>query len=171
MHAPVFMGPPNALESTGIMLVSGDQSMIERLQPELSKMTGKLINLGLEEGKAAGIKLAGNSFLIGFTAALSDTLAVAKAHGIKAQEVQDLFNTWNPGAGTPARLKRITDGKYHNPSWELNMARKDAGLMMDAVNAAGTNLTVIPAVAALMDQWIAKGYANDDWSVIAMDNI
>jgi 3-hydroxyisobutyrate dehydrogenase len=33
VHAPVFMGPSNALESTGIMLVSGDQSVIEKLQP------------------------------------------------------------------------------------------------------------------------------------------
>ena len=30
LHAPVFMGPQNALESTGFMLVSGDQSVIER---------------------------------------------------------------------------------------------------------------------------------------------
>lgn len=30
LHAPVFMGPQNALESTGYMLVSGDQSVIEQ---------------------------------------------------------------------------------------------------------------------------------------------
>ena len=29
-HAPVFMGPQNALESTGIMLVSGDRARVER---------------------------------------------------------------------------------------------------------------------------------------------
>ncbi|RZK18153.1 MAG: NAD(P)-dependent oxidoreductase, partial [Pedobacter sp.] len=38
LHAPVFMGPPNALESTGSMLVSGDQEVIKKLHPELSKM-------------------------------------------------------------------------------------------------------------------------------------
>src|SRR5690349_10516299 len=42
IHAPVFMGPPNALEGTGTMLVSGDQQIIKSLEPELSKMTGKL---------------------------------------------------------------------------------------------------------------------------------
>ena len=45
-HAPVFMGPQNALESTGIMLASGDRARFDRLSPELSKMTGKLLYMG-----------------------------------------------------------------------------------------------------------------------------
>jgi 3-hydroxyisobutyrate dehydrogenase len=165
------MGPPNALESTGFMLISGDQSVIGKLEPELSKMTGKLINLGPEDGKAAGLKLTGNLFLLSLTAGLSDALALAKIHGIKPDEILNLFNNWNPGAMAPARLKKITEGKFNEPSWELNMARKDAGLMMKAAKQAGTRLTVIPAIADIMDQWIDKGHGSDDWSVIAKDSI
>ncbi|MGZ3834668.1 MAG: NAD(P)-dependent oxidoreductase [Mucilaginibacter sp.] len=171
LHAPVFMGPANALDSTGSMLVSGDQAVISRFEPELSKMTGKLINLGPEEGKAAGMKLIGNLFLISLTAGLSDTLALGKAQGISADDIMGLFNSWNPGAMMPARLKRITEGDFKNPSWELNMARKDAGLMIAAAKDGGTHLSVIPAIAAEMDKWIEKGHGSDDWSVIAADNI
>jgi 3-hydroxyisobutyrate dehydrogenase len=171
LHAPVFMGPQNALESTGNMLVSGDQTVISKVEPELSKMTGKLVNFGPVEGKAAGIKLTGNLFLISLTAGLSDTLAVAKAQGIDAHEILSLFDAWNPGSSAPARLKRIIDGNFHNPSWELNMARKDAGLMIEAAKQGGTRLVAIPPIAAEMDQWIEKGHGNDDWSVIASDNI
>ena len=135
LHAPVFMGPKNALESTGYMLVSGDQAVIGKVESELSAMTGKLINLGPKEGKAAGIKLTGNLFLITLTAGLSDALALAKAEGISAADVAELFNQWNPGASIPARLKFITAGDFSRPSWELNMARKDAGLMMAAAPA------------------------------------
>lgn len=171
LHAPVFMGPQNALESTGFMLVSGDQSVINKFETELSQMTGKLINFGDEEGKAAGMKLTGNLFLLSLTAGLSDALALSKAHGIAAQEVLNLFNNWNPGSMVPARLQKITEGKFNEPSWELNMARKDAGLMLSAAKEAGASLAVIPAIAAVMDQWIAKGHGNDDWSVIAKDGI
>jgi 3-hydroxyisobutyrate dehydrogenase len=171
VHAPVFMGPQNALEGTGFMLVSGDQTIIRNLEPQLSKMTGKLINFGTEEGKAAGIKLTGNLFLLSLTAGLSDALALAKAHNIEAQEVLNLFNSWNPGALVPARLKKMTEGKFNEPSWELNMARKDAGLMMNAAKQSGTNLAILPAIATVMDQWIAKGHGNEDWSVIAKDSI
>ena len=171
LHAPVFMGPQNALESTGFMLVSGDQSVIEKHTPALSAMTGKLINFGVEEGKAAGLKLSGNLFLLSLTAGLADALALAKVHGIAASELLTLFNNWNPGAMVPARLKKITEAKFNQASWELNMARKDAGLMMDAANEAATTLGIIPAIAKVMDQWIANGHGTDDWSVIAKDSV
>jgi 3-hydroxyisobutyrate dehydrogenase len=171
LHAPVFMGPQNAFESSGFMLVSGDQQAIEKMEAHLSKMTGKLLNFGPEEGKAAGIKLTGNLFLLSLTAGLSDALALAKAQGIKAEEILNLFSSWNPGAAAPARLKKISEGKFNEPSWELNMARKDAGLMLSAAKEAGASLAIIPAIANVMDQWIAKGHGSDDWSVIAKDSI
>ncbi|TCC88502.1 NAD(P)-dependent oxidoreductase [Pedobacter frigiditerrae] len=171
LHAPVFMGPPNALESSGNMLVSGDQQVIKSVEAELAKMTGKLINFGSEEGKAAGIKLIGNLFLISMTAGLSDALALAKALSIDAANIAELFASWNPGAGAPARLDKLRAGEFSKPSWELDMARKDAGLMMDAASEKGIKLTVLPAVAAEMDNWIAKGHGTDDWSVIAKNNL
>src|ERR1700733_15182737 len=51
IHAPVFMGPPNALESTGYMLISGNQQIVSKISPELSAMTGQLINFGNEPNK------------------------------------------------------------------------------------------------------------------------
>jgi len=171
LHAPVFMGPQNALESTGFMLVSGDQPVIAKHESELSRMTGKLLNFGDKEGKAAGIKLSGNLFLLSLTAGLADSLALAKVHGIKPAELLQLFSSWNPGAAVPARLKRITEARFNEPSWELNMARKDAGLMLSAASEGGADLAVIPAIAAVMDTWIDKGHGNDDWSVIAKDSL
>lgn len=171
LHAPVFMGPQNALESTGNMLVSGDQEVIRQVEPELSKMTGKLVNFGATEGKAAGMKLTGNLFLLTLTAGIADTLTFAKALGIPAGDVSALFDSWNPAAAMPSRLKRITTGNFTQPSWELNMARKDAGLMLAAATEQNATLSLIPAIADLMDQWIDKGHGNDDWSVIAKDAV
>jgi len=166
LHAPVFMGPQNALDSTGYMLVSGDQSVISKLETELSKMTGKLVNFGPEEGRAAGMKLVGNCFLVAFTAGIADTLSLGKALDIPLNDIFTLFDAWNPGAMLPARLKRMTSGTYDKPSWELNMARKDTGLFIQAAAQKGIPLAVIPAIAAEMDRWIKKGHGNEDWTVI-----
>lgn len=169
LHAPVFMGPVNALESTGYMLVSGDQSVISQLEPVLSQMTGKVLNFGAEEGKAAGMKLIGNLFLVTFTAGIADTLSLAKALHIPLEDLSTLFDSWNPGAMLAARLQRVAGGKYDQPSWELNMARKDTQLFMEEAAQGGTSLAVIPAIAAEMDKWIAKGHGGDDWTVIGKD--
>ena len=171
LHAPVFMGPANALERSGSMLVSGDQKVIGKLSPELSVMTGKLINLGAEEGKAAGMKLVGNLFLLSMTAGVSDTLSLAKSLHIPAVDVLELFGNWNPGSAMPARMKKMTEGNFSQPSWELNMARKDAGLMISAADKAGQKLALIPAIAKVMDEWIERGHGSDDWTVISKDNI
>jgi 3-hydroxyisobutyrate dehydrogenase len=171
LHAPVFMGPQNAFDSTGFMLVSGNQSVITTLEPELAKMTGKVINFGEVEGKAASMKLIGNLFLVTFTAGLADTLSLAKALQIPVSDISTLFDQWNPGAMLPARLKRMTGGTYDKPSWELNMARKDTQLFLEAAAAGGTSLAVVPAIAAEMDKWIAKGHGNDDWTVIGKEAI
>jgi 3-hydroxyisobutyrate dehydrogenase len=171
VHAPVFMGPPQALESTGFMLVSGDQEVIAQLTPALSKMTGKLLNFGPEPGRAAGMKLLGNLFLVAFTSGIADTLTLAKAMNIPFSELFTLFDSWNPGAILPARLKRITSGDYSSPSWELSMARKDTGLFLQEAQRNGATLAVIPAIAAEMDRWIQKGHGSDDWTVIAKDAV
>jgi len=171
LHAPVFMGPSNALEGSGSMLVSGDQGVIERLESELSKMTGRLINLGTQDGKAAALKLIGNSFLLSMTAGLSDTLALAKAQGVSSGDVAELFSSWNPGANMPNRLNKLIEGNFTSPSWELDMARKDAGLMMKVADEAQVKLAVIPGLAAVMDSWIEKGHGNEDWSVIVKDSL
>lgn len=171
LHAPVFMGPPNALESTGMMLVSGNQQVIAALQPELEKMTGKLFNAGPQEGRAAGLKLLGNLFLLTLTAGIADTLALAKALEIPTGDVSALFDSFNPGAAMPARLKKIATGRFNEPSWELVMARKDAGLMMDAAASGNVTLTVLPTIAKEMDNWIARGHGTEDWTVIAKNSL
>jgi 3-hydroxyisobutyrate dehydrogenase len=171
LHAPVFMGPSNALDSTGYMLVSGDQTVISKVEADLSKMTGKLLNFGAEEGKAAGMKLIGNSFLVTFVAGIADMLSLAKALQIPSSDISTLFDSWNPGAGLPARLKKMTSNTFDQPSWELSMARKDTQLFIDTAAKGGTKLAVIPAIATEMDRWIKSGHGNQDWTVIGKDAV
>jgi 3-hydroxyisobutyrate dehydrogenase len=171
LHAPVFMGPQNALESTGNMMVSGDQEVIAKVMPELAKMTGNVINFGTQANKAAGIKLLGNLFLLSMTAGIADTLSLAKGLGIPVSDVTALFDSWNPGAMLPVRLKKMTSGSFDKPTWELNMARKDARLMIEAAKKGGVKLAIIPAIAQEMDRWIEKGHGQDDWTVIGKDAI
>jgi 3-hydroxyisobutyrate dehydrogenase len=169
LHAPVFMGPQNALESTGLMLVSGDAALVESVTPQLSAMTGKLHSLGTRPDAAAAFKLMGNLFLMFLTTGLSDMLALGKALDVPAAEASKLFDVFNPGATVGARMKRMTEAKFSEASWELSMARKDARIMMDEAAQKHVPLAVLPAIAARMDAVIAEGHGNDDWTVLAKD--
>jgi len=168
-HAPVFMGPQNALEATGVMMASGERDRFDRLEPELAKMTGRLVYLGTEPERAASFKLLGNSFLMFMTAGFADFLTLARALNVPAREAASLFKFFNPGVSAPARLERVLGAKFEDPSWELVMARKDARLMIEAVAQTGGSLAVLPAIAETMDRFIARGHSHDDWTVIAKD--
>lgn len=168
-HAPVFMGPQNALESTGIMLLSGDPARAESLRPVLEKMTGKLVYLGPEPERAASFKLLGNLFLMFLTAGVAEVLTLAKALGIEPAAAVALFDAFNPGAMVPARAQRMAGGDFSTPSWELSMARKDARLMIEEGERSNVPLSMLPAIAATMDRYIERGHAHDDWTVIAKD--
>lgn len=169
LHAPVFMGPQNAADSTGVMLVSGDRTVVERARPLLTPMTGKLVDVGERVDAAAGFKLLGNLFLMSLAAGFVDMLTLGRAMGFAPAEVGSLFDAFNPGAQVPTRFKRLIDGAYADPSWELAMARKDASLMQAETAAAGLALELLPVVIARMDAAIQAGDAHADWTVIARD--
>lgn len=170
IHAPVFMGPVNALEGTGTMMVSGDQEVIRSLEPALSAMTGKLWNLGHRPDKAAAVKLLGNLFHITLMGGITDLLTLAGSLEVPASELGPLLDLLNPGAVARARLKKIGSNTFDQASWELAMSRKDARLMAEQAAATHTSLTVIPAVAEKMDRLIGQGYAQHDWTVLAKDS-
>ena len=167
LHAPVFMGPQNAAESTGLMLVAGDRAIVEEATPDLKTMTGKLVDFGAQEGRASAMKLLGNLFLMALAAGFADMIALGKAMGVSPEEAGSLFEHFNPGASLGARYKRMIEGDYDHPSWDLAMARKDARLMEG--EAAGASLMVLPGIAAAMDAMIARGHGEQDWTVIAKD--
>jgi 3-hydroxyisobutyrate dehydrogenase len=168
VHAPVFMGPQNALDSTGLMLVSGERARVDPLKPVLELMTGKLLDLGTRVDAAAAYKLMGNCFLMFLTTGLAEMLMLAKTFGIAPEEAVKLFESFNPGATIGARAKRMLDTTA-DPSWELAMARKDARLMLEEAARAGTTLSVLPAIAARMDEVIADGHGKSDWTVLGRD--
>jgi len=157
VHAPVFMGPANAAEGTGLMLVSGAQARHDALLPELQRMTGQVVYLGEDPSRAAAFKLFGNMTLIGILGVLADVNRLAHALGIPTAEAFSLFKHFNPGQTLPARAARIESADVTAPSFELAMARKDLRLMMDEAARGGTELFVTPAIAAMFDAAIARG--------------
>lgn len=157
VHAPVFMGPANALEGTGLMLVSGAKARHDALLPALQQMTGNVLYLGEAPERAAAFKLFGNLTLIGVMGVLGDVNRLAHAVGIPTDEAFSLFKHFNPGQTLPARAARIESGDVNSPSFEVSMARKDVRLMIEEARRGGLELFVMPGVAAMFDAAIARG--------------
>lgn len=166
VHAPVFMGPQNAREATGFMLISGDPAVRERVKPLLAPMTGTLLDLGDDPSRAATFKLMGNLVLISVSGVLSDMFALARAGGVAPDDAAKLFDAFNPGAMIPGRVKAMAAGKTQPASFELTMARKDLRLAAEEAQRNGHPLDVVPAVGALFDRYIAAGLGRHDTGIV-----
>jgi len=167
LHTPVFMGPANALEATGVMLASGPRERFDLVRPELEKMTGRLVYLGADAERAAVFKLLGNLFLIEMMASVTDVFSLAKSGGVTPADAATLFDLFNPAAFLVPRAKRMLESNFDDASFTLEMARKDVRLMLESAERAGVHLIELPGVAREMDQWLSRGHAKDDWTVIA----
>ncbi|MBL0296165.1 MAG: NAD(P)-dependent oxidoreductase [Betaproteobacteria bacterium] len=157
VHAPVFMGPANALEGSGLMLLSCAQAQHDALLPALQQMTGKVVHVGEAPERAAAFKLFGNLTLIGIIGVLGDVNRLAAAVGISTQDAFSLFEHFNPGQTLPARAARIASADVTRPSFELAMARKDVRLMIEEARRGGFELPVTAGVAALFDAALSRG--------------
>ena len=166
LHAPVFMGPPNALNSTGVMMASGERARFDAVKADLEKMTGQLIHLGEDPSRAAAMKLLGNHLIVSFATGLSDTLSLCQAMNLPQDEITHLLEFFNPGTQLPVRLARIRARDFDNPTWTLDMARKDVRLMMDAAGKADVELIALPAIAEAMDARQQDGDGSRDWTIV-----
>ena len=167
VHAPVFMGPANAREGSGLMLISGERPRYDALRPTLEPLTGNLVYLGEEPSRAAAFKLFGNLALIGMLGVLGDVNRLAHSLGISTPEAMGLFKQFNPGQLLPGRVAKIASGDFSPPSFEVTMARKDVRLMVEEAQRHGVELPVMRGVAAAYDEAIARGDGALDSSAVA----
>jgi 3-hydroxyisobutyrate dehydrogenase-like beta-hydroxyacid dehydrogenase len=77
-----------------------------------------------------------------------------------------LFDVFRPGSALPWIGQRVAAAAGAPASFELDMARKDARLMQEAAGSARTLL--LPAIAAAMDQAIAKGRGSADFAAFTL---
>ena len=165
VHAPVFMGPRNARDATGIMLLSGAPAVRERVKPLLEPMTGKVLDLGDDPTRGASFKLFGNLMLLVITGGLADVYKLGRSLGIDPNDAHALFTEFNPGGAIQGRGKQMADGNY-TATFELTMARKDLRLMDEEAARHGEKLDVVPAIATLFDRYITAGFGSDDAGVV-----
>ena len=168
LHCPVFMGPPAARNAQGTMMVAGPRLLFEAVRSDLSKMTGRLEYLGERTDLAAVNKLFGNAMIIGVAAVMADVLTMAQASNVSPEDAIKLLGFIDLNAIVAGRGMNMAKGNF-TPSFELTMARKDIGLMLET--AGDRPMAALPSVAARMDQLIAAGHGAKDSSVLGIDAV
>lgn len=166
LHCPVFMGPAAARTAQGSMMAAGPKALFESVQAELARMTGKLEFMGERADLAAVHKLFGNAALIGLSGVIADVLTLAQASNVDGSDAIKLVGWLDLNAMVANRGGNMAKRNFP-ASFELAMARKDLRLMLET--CGDRPMAALPAVAARMDQLIAQGHGDSDFTIIAAD--
>lgn len=165
LHCPVFMGPAAARQAQGSMMVAGPKALFERVEKDLAKMTARLEYLGERPDLAAAHKLFGNAMIIGMVAIMADVLALAAASGVPAEDAIARLRSLDANGMVARRGVAMAKGDF-TASFELAMARKDVGLMLETIGSGPK--AALPAIAARMDELIAAGHGAKDASALGL---
>ena len=166
VHAPVFMSPQMAADGVGLMIVSAPRADYDAVRAALEGMTGEVWYLGERMDLAAAYKLFGNCMLFAISAGLADVIAMARANAIDPIEALSVFQKFQAANIISFRGPRMARGETSPASFEVKMARKDAGLMVAA--AKGQPLVALPCVIKRMDELIAESRGDEDLAALGV---
>lgn len=164
VHGPVFMGPHMAIESKGVMLMSGESAKLNRVRSDLSAMCSDLRCVGERAEDAAVFKLMGNVMILAVIGGLNDVFRIAEEQGLSRGRAFELFEFFNPCGQITGRGRRMVEDAY-DAFWTLDMAHKDATLMQAA--AHHERLPVVDAMVALMRNVSDRGLGSLDLGAVS----
>lgn len=163
VDAPVLGTKKPAEDGALVVLASGPDSARETVQPILDAIGSTTTWLG-EAGQGTRLKLVANSWVLTVVEGIAEALTLAKALGVEPQRFLDVVKGGAMDAPyVQLKGRAMLDGDFA-PSFGLDGAAKDAGLIVDAARAAGADVAVIEAVQQHFARALSEGYGDKDLS-------
>jgi 2-hydroxy-3-oxopropionate reductase len=163
LDAPVSGGEKGAIDGALSIMVGGDKTVFERVQPIFQAM-GKTITLLGPLGFGGFTKLANQIIVAVNLTALAEALTLGKKAGLD----RDLLLTALAGGLAGSKCLEQKRGNYvsntYNPGFKIDLHFKDLGLIMESARALGVPLPATAVVQELFSALRVKGRGGLDHS-------
>ena len=163
VDAPVLGTRQPAEEGKLVVLASGPDDALARCAPLFDAVGARVLRLG-EAGNGTRLKLAVNAWVLTVTEGFAETAALAQGLGLRIQDVLDAI----AGGGLDLPYAHLKGGMMEKrefpPSFTLDLARKDADLVVAAAQEAGLDLPVPRTIAQRLAEGQQGGHGEQDMS-------
>lgn len=163
VDAPVLGTKQPAEVGQLTVLASGPEDVRGPCAPLFEAIGSRTFWLG-PAGAGTRMKLVTNAWLVGLVAALAESIVLAEGLQLDPRAFLEILD--GAPIGSPyAKLKgEAMVARDFTPSFALALARKDAGLVLEAARRAGIDATTTQAVIKQFDRAIELGYGEQDLS-------
>jgi 3-hydroxyisobutyrate dehydrogenase len=174
LDAPVSGGVKGAVAGTLAFMVGGEESAVQRAQPVLEPMAGKVIHCGAA-GAGQAAKVCNNMVLAVQQIAVGEAFVLAEKLGLSAQSLFDVItgatgNCWavHTNCPVPGPVPTSPANNDFKPGFATALMNKDLGLAMDAVTSTGSTAPLGSHAAEIYAEFIASdaSHADKDFSAV-----
>jgi len=167
VEAPLTGGAIGAQNRGLVFMVGGDDEPVSRCLPILEQLGRATIHLG-PVGTGTTMKLANSLLAMACTWASFESLSLAAKAGIDLRTAVEVIRT----AGvTNFYIDRGVEGinvRGKPAEFTLELAAKDAGLINEIAAATGVPVEIAQAARSLLDDAVARGLGDHDWTDLVL---
>ncbi|MGY0491851.1 NAD(P)-dependent oxidoreductase [Streptomyces sp. WG-D5] len=163
VDAPVQGTRQPAEQGKLIVLAAGPETVRETVQPLFDAVGSRTVWVGDgTPGTASRLKLALNSWVIALTTGVGEALALAQGLGVDPGDVVDVV-TGGPldNAYFQNKSAAVREADY-TPSFSVDNAAKDAGLVLAAAERAGIRMDAVAASRERFRRASEQGHGAQD---------
>jgi 3-hydroxyisobutyrate dehydrogenase-like beta-hydroxyacid dehydrogenase len=163
VEAPLTGGAIGAEKRMLVFMVGGDDEPVARVLPVLEPLGRATFHVG---GLGLGNTMKLLNSLIAFTTTWVslEGLAMATKAGIDVQKAVEILRTAGASNFYIDRQVETIDGRGRPTQFALELAAKDAGLIVEWGDTLGAPTPVAAAVKGVLDGAVAGGLGGADWS-------
>ena len=162
VDAPV-LGSDSVAES-GQLTVLASGAARARCAPVFDAVGSRTLDLGDAPGAGTRMKLVLNHWVVTLVESVAETVALAEGLGLDPQMFLDVIDGGPMGPPYAALKGKMMIEREYPPSFSLRLARKDAGLIVEAAAAAGLDQPLAALVHERMGRAIDAGHGEDDFA-------
>ncbi|MEO0987387.1 MAG: NAD(P)-dependent oxidoreductase [Cyanobacteria bacterium J06639_14] len=166
LEAPVLGSIPQVKAGTLIVMVGSTLQQFQQWQPILQCLGEQIMHIG-PVGSGAAIKLAMNQLIGSLTTAFALSLALVQREQIDVEAFMQIVRNSALYAPTfDKKLERMVNRNFANPNFPTKHLLKDMKLFSQAAESAGLSPVLSASVAKIVEQAIAQGLADQDYSAL-----
>jgi len=163
VEAPLTGGAIGAEKRMLVFMVGGDDEPVARVIPVLEPLGRATFHVG-PLGLGNTMKLLNSLIAFTTTWVSLEGLAMATKAGIALPKAVEILRTAGASNFFIDRQVETIDGRNRPTQFALELAAKDAGLIVETGNAVDAPMPVGGAIKGVLDSVVAQGFGGADWS-------
>lgn len=165
LDAPVSGGVEGARQGTMVMMVGGEEAVLERIRPVLSLISASATWMG-PVGAGQATKAVNQLMAAGINQAVTEALGFGAREGLDLERVIEVLSGGAAGSWFLShRGPTMAQGRFA-PGFKVALHRKDLEIVRAMLESHGCSSDLVERTLADYDRLTAEGYGEEDISAL-----